>query len=116
VVPRRRGNDKLQTIREKLKLDRGLSILGFVVLYWFVETLFCVFTSDWCDFMQIFFHPDLTTLYRRVIVICLFVMLGAHDRRIIDGYKQEAEDWMAYGRYLEQKLPKDSKPTGYRDL
>ena len=106
----------METIREKFNIDRGLSILGFVALYWFVETLFCVFTSDWFDFMHLFFRPDLTTLYRRLIVICLFVMLGAHDRRIINRYKKEAEEWMEYGSFLEQKLPEESKPGGFREL
>ena len=66
--------------------------LGLGALYWIIETLLYVFLSYELKFFDRLFGPDIAGLCTRVIVLCLFLIFGAHVQYTFNKRKQaEAE-------------------------
>ena len=86
-----------------------IRILLFVTVYWLAESLFCYSLSADSNFLQELFRPELKGLYRRIIVICFFVILDTRYNRIINEQKMELKQWMEYSNLLEQKTTKPAK-------
>jgi hypothetical protein len=76
--------------------------IGLGALYWFVESLLNLFLTDNLNFFQQLLAPDLADVYRRLIVLCLLVMLGSHCQTKLRAYKEESQEWMAYCQHLEE--------------
>ncbi len=75
-------------------------VVGIAIgaLYWFIDSILCVFMSNDFYFFQELFSPDLTTVYRRLVVICLFVVFGSHTQSQIAKREQEVEEWIQYSQ------------------
>ena len=55
-----------------------LTGIGIGLIYWFIETIFTIFVSTDIGFMSRLFGPGLSGICTRVIVLCLFIIFGAH--------------------------------------
>ena len=73
--------------------------VGLAALYWFVESLLYVFSYN-LNFFQQLFRPDLIGLYRRLIVLSIFLIFGSNAQSAI---KKHKEDLRAYSKRLEKK-------------
>ncbi len=55
-----------------------LTGIGVGIVYWILETIYNVFTHDGVGFLDDLFGGGLVGIGTRVIVICLFIVFGAH--------------------------------------
>ncbi|MBT8371770.1 MAG: hypothetical protein KJO34_12465 [Deltaproteobacteria bacterium] len=55
-----------------------LTGIGVGIFYWIIETIYNVFTHDGVSFLDDLFGGGLVGIGTRVIVICLFIVFGAH--------------------------------------
>jgi hypothetical protein len=70
------GSDKTKAVRFTDKMV--LTGIGIGLVYWFLETVFSIFMSSDIGFIDRLFGPGLSGICTRVIVLCLFVIFGAH--------------------------------------
>ncbi len=85
--------------------------IGLGALYWFVDSLLDIFLTDNLDFFSHFFSPDLSSIYRRLVVICLMVLFGSHCQSRLKVVRDEAEEWMAYSQQLEESAEGAPNPS-----
>jgi len=85
-------------------------VVGIAIgaLYWFIDSILCVFMSNNFYFFQELFSPDLETIYRRLIVICLFVVFGSHTQSQLAKRDQEVEEWIQYSQEVGKDDPKQT--------
>ena len=76
--------------------------IGLGALYWFVDSLLMVFLTDNLSLFSHFFSPDLSAVYRRLVVICLMVLFGSHCQSKLKAAREEVQEWMAYSEHLEE--------------
>ncbi len=55
-----------------------LTGIGVGIVYWILETIYNVFTHDGVGFVDDLFGGGLAGIGTRLIVICLFIIFGAH--------------------------------------
>ncbi len=55
-----------------------LTGIGIGIFYWILETIYNVFTHDGVGFVDDLFGGGLAGIGTRLIVICLFIIFGAH--------------------------------------
>lgn len=65
-----------------------LTGIGLGILYWIIETAYNVFTLDGVGFLDCLFGGGLTGIGTRIIVICLFIVFGAHIQYNINKRRQ----------------------------
>ena len=64
--------------RVSIKDTMVLTGIGIGIVYWILETIYNVFTHDGVGFIHNLFGGGLVGIGSRVIVICLFIVFGAH--------------------------------------
>ena len=65
-------------------------VLG--IFYWIVETLYFAFASDGSSFLDILFGAGLVGVGIKIIVICFFIILGAHAQYNLNKRKKMEQD------------------------
>ena len=60
-------------------------------LYWALESLLNVFSPEEISFYQEIFGPNISVVWPRLIVFCLFLMFGSHVQFTINQRKKAAE-------------------------
>ena len=85
--------------------------IGLGALYWFVDSLLDIFLTENLDFFSHFFSPDLSSIYRRLVVICLLVLFGSHCQSRLNVVEDEAEEWMTYSQQLEGSAEESAAPS-----
>ena len=68
------NNQNRVSFKDKMVLT-GI-VLG--IFYWIVETLYFAFASDGSSFLDILFGAGIAGVGIKIIVICFFIILGAH--------------------------------------
>ena len=68
------NNENRVSFKDKMVLT-GIT-LG--IFYWVVETLYFAFASDGSSFLDILFGAGIAGVGIKIIVICVFIILGAH--------------------------------------
>jgi|OM-RGC.v1.030499794 hypothetical protein len=85
--------------------------IGLGAIYWFVDSLLDIFLTDNLDLFSHLLSPDLSSIYRRLIVICLLVMFGSHSQSKLNAFRDETEEWMAYSQQLEGGAQETANPA-----
>lgn len=85
--------------------------IGLGALYWFVDSLLDIFLTENLSFFSHFFSPDLSSIYRRLIVISLLVLFGSHCQSRLNAFRDEADEWMAYSQQLESEAEGAANPA-----
>ena len=65
-----------------------LTGIGLGIIYWIIETIYDVLTVDGVGFLGGLFGGGLSGIGTRIIVICLFIIFGAHAQYNINKRKQ----------------------------
>ncbi len=80
--------------------------LGFAAVYWFIETFVYILFSYEFNFFQRLFGPDLSGIATRVIVLCLFIIFGAHAQYTINERKFAEEELTQCRKEFDELLEK----------
>jgi hypothetical protein len=84
------ADEKTKVVRFTDKMV--LTGVGIGLVYWLIETIFSIFMSADIGFIGRLFGPGLSGICTRVIVLCLFVIFGAHAQLTLNKLrKTEAE-------------------------
>jgi hypothetical protein len=83
-----------------------LTGIGLGIVYWIIETIYDVLTIDGVGFLGGLFGGGLSGIGMRIIVICLFIIFGAHAQYNINKRKQ-AESELADLRSKVEQLKTD---------
>jgi hypothetical protein len=83
-----------------------LTGVGLGIVYWMIETAYNVFTVDGESFLDSLFGGGLPAIGTRIIVICLFIVFGAHAQYNINKRRQ-AESELADLRAKIENLKSD---------
>ena len=79
-----------------------LIAFGFAAAYWVIETFLYILFSYQLNFFQRLFGPDLSGISTRLIVLCLFVLFGAHAQFTINQRKEVEEELRECRKRLEE--------------
>jgi len=61
-----------------------LTGIGLGIIYWIIDTIYNIFTLDGIGFLDGMFGGGLPGIGTRIIVICLFIIFGAHAQHTMD--------------------------------
>jgi PAS domain S-box-containing protein len=71
-------------VREGLPDSMVLAVISLATIYWVLDSVLNIFFSNKFNLIAELIGPDLYDIYLRVIVLCLFIMLGSHAQSIIN--------------------------------
>ena len=71
-------------LRESLPDSMVLAVIFLASVYWVLDSVLNIFFSNKFNLIAELIGPDLYDIYLRIIVLCLFIMLGSHAQTIID--------------------------------
>ena len=60
-----------------------LAVISLATIYWLLDSVLNIFFSNKFNLIAELIGPDLYDIYLRVIVLCLFIMLGSHAQYVI---------------------------------
>ena len=80
--------------------------VGMGAAYWIIECLLYVFLSHQTNLTNRLFGPTFNDLSTRLVVLCLFLIFGAHAQYAINKRKQ-LEKKMSELKETVQKLKRD---------
>ena len=61
-----------------------LAVISLATIYWLLDSVLNIFFSNKFNLIAELIGPDLYDIYLRVIVLCLFIMLGSHAQSVIN--------------------------------
>ena len=77
---------------ESLSDNMVLAVAFIATIYWVLDSILNLFFSNKFNLIAELFGPDLYDVYIRVIVLCLFIIFGAHAQITLNKLrKTEAE-------------------------
>ncbi len=81
-------------------------LIGFVLaaFYWIIESFLSIFLSYEFNFFQKLLESDISEIWTRLIVLCLFIIFGSHAQFTIDNRKKEAATRERFQRLLSPDL------------
>ena len=80
-----RFETKVETaVREGLPDNMVLAVIFLATIYWVLDSILNIFFSNKFNLIVELIGPDLYDIYLRVIVLCLFIMLGSHAQTVIN--------------------------------
>ena len=82
---------KLMRYRVDMADYMVLTAIFLGALYWALESLLNVFSPDEISFYEQIFGPNISEIWPRLIVFCLFLMFGSHVQFTINERKKAAE-------------------------
>jgi len=83
-----------------------LAGFAFGIVYWFIDTFVYVMFSYQLNFFQRLFGPDLGGICTRLIVLCLFIVFGAHAQFAINERKLAEAELLKYHNELKALVEK----------
>ncbi len=83
-----------------------LAGFAFGIVYWFIDTFVYVMFSYQLNFFQRLFGPDLVGICTRLIVLCLFIVFGAHAQFAINERKLAEAELLKYHNELKALVEK----------
>jgi len=101
----RMASEKTKVVRFTDKMV--LTGIGIGLVYWVLETIFSIFMSADIGFMGRLFGPGLSGICTRVIVLCLFVIFGAHAQITLNKLRK-AEAELAISRAQAEALEREN--------
>ena len=90
--PKRRRNPKFHA-RTRTESSSGLpdsmvlAVIFIACIYWVLDSILNIFFENKFNLIAELIGPDLYDVYLRIIVLCLFVMVGSHAQTIINKLK-----------------------------
>jgi PAS domain S-box-containing protein len=112
------GNKKQKTDKKTLRVhiwDHMVLIgIGLALFYTVFESILYIFLSYDVDFFQRLFGPDMSAIWSRIAILCLFLIFGSHAQFTIN-QRSAAE---AALRESEEKFRKiiETAPDGYYEV
>lgn len=81
-------------------------LIGIVLaaFYWIIESFLSIFLSYEFNFFQRLLESDISEIWTRLIVLCLFIIFGSHAQFTIDNRKKEAATRERFQRLLSPDL------------
>lgn len=64
-----------------------VAVIFIATIYWFLDSVLNIFFSNKFNLIAEMIGPDLYDIYIRVIVLCLFLILGSHSQAVINKLK-----------------------------
>jgi PAS domain S-box-containing protein len=61
-----------------------MAVISLATIYWVLDSVLNIFFSNKFNLIAELIGPDLYDIYLRVIVLCLFIMLGSHAQSVIN--------------------------------
>ncbi len=61
-----------------------MAVISLATIYWVLDSVLNIFFSNKFNLVAELIGPDLYDIYLRVIVLCLFIMLGSHAQSVIN--------------------------------
>ncbi len=112
------GNKKQKTNKKVLRVHiwnhMVLIGIGLALFYTVFESILYIFLSYDVDFFQRLFGPDMSAIWSRIAILCLFLIFGSHAQFTIN-QRSAAE---AALRESEEKFRKiiETAPDGYYEV
>ena len=75
-------------VRQGLPDNMILAVISLATIYWILDSVLNIFFSNKFNIIAELFGPDLYDIYLRVIVLCLFIMLGSHAQSVINKLRE----------------------------
>ena len=75
-------------VRQRLPDNMVLAVISLATIYWILDSVLNIFFSNKFNLIAELFGPDLYDIYLRVIVLCLFIMLGSHAQSVINKLRE----------------------------
>jgi len=75
------------TARDGLADSMVMAVISLATIYWVLDSILNIFFSNKFNLIAELIGPDLYDIYLRIIVLCLFIMLGSHAQSIINKLK-----------------------------
>jgi len=73
--------------RDGLPDSMVMAVISLATVYWVLDSILNIFFSNKFNLIAELIGPDLYDIYLRVIVLCLFIMLGSHAQSVINKLK-----------------------------
>ena len=64
------------------------AVIFIATIYWFLDSVLNIFFSNRYNLVAELFGPHLYDIYLRVVVLCLFIIIGSHAQSIISKLKK----------------------------
>ena len=78
-----------------------LASVFLAIMYIAVDTILHIFYSDRFNLLVELFGQDFYDIYIRIIVLCLFIILGSHAQYTINNLREKEEKLKEYQDHLE---------------
>jgi response regulator RpfG family c-di-GMP phosphodiesterase len=90
-------------INKRLNLADQMVLIGIFLafLYWGIESFLNVFSPEEISFYRELFGPNVSEMWMRLIVICLFMIFGSHVQYTINKRKKAEMDLLESYRKLQ---------------
>ena len=90
-------------VNKPLNLADQMVLIGIflALLYWGIESLLNFFSPDEINFYRQLFGPNVSEIWLRIIVLCLFVIFGSHVQFTINKRKQAEQELLDSYRKLQ---------------
>ena len=92
-----------EIISKRLNLADQMILIGIFLafLYWGIEAFLNVFSPEEISFYREIFGPNVSEMWMRLIVICLFMIFGSHVQYTINKRKKAEMDLLESYRKLQ---------------
>jgi response regulator RpfG family c-di-GMP phosphodiesterase len=92
----------IEKISKRLNLADQMVLIGIFLafLYWGIESFLNVFSPEEINFYRELFGPNVSEMWMRLVVICLFMIFGSHVQYTINKRKQAETDLLDSYRKL----------------
>lgn len=90
-------------INKRLNLADQMVLIGIFLafLYWGIEALLNVFSPEEISFYREIFGPNVSEMWMRLVVVCLFMIFGSHVQYTINKRKKAEMDLLESYRKLQ---------------
>ena len=92
-----------EIISKRLNMADQMVLIGIFLafLYWGIEAFLNVFSPEEISFYRELFGPNVSEMWMRLVVICLFMIFGSHVQYTINKRKQAEMDLLESYRKLQ---------------
>jgi PAS domain S-box-containing protein len=108
------GTEIKQKIRVHLWDQMVLIGLGLALFYTVFDSILRIFTEYDVDFFDRIFGPDLSEIWSRLTILCLFIIFGSHAQYTIN-QRKIAEEALREGEERFRRIV-ETAPDGYYEV
>jgi PAS domain S-box-containing protein len=102
----KKSNTETPAVKAKHVNSMVVAAAFVAIIYVGLDTFLHIFFADRFNLLALMFGKGMYDIYSRVIVLCLFVILGSHAQYTINNLKQKEDELEEYRHHLEE-LVKD---------